>query len=178
MKINASLKKRNKQEIVPVIGADDTLYFVFEPTGNLDEYEQLLKKQEKPTKIVKTVGGKEEKIEANKVSSEERAQQYLSFLVVQSLAHIYRLVVAEIKDENGVVGTESQQEEIDFTWETIDLNDLATYPNYEKELYELGVMPYEIRLLIEAALAANSVDEQAVEDARATFLASQHHENK
>lgn len=60
----------------------------------------------------------------------------------------------------------------DLEWETVDMSNTATWPNYEKELKE-NFCDIEVQRIIMAVMNANSLNEEKLEQARADFLASQ-----
>lgn len=55
-------------------------------------------------------------------------------------------------------------------WETVDLNVPSTWKNWEKELADAGFSQIEINRITVCILQANSLDEEKLEAARASFL--------
>lgn len=58
-------------------------------------------------------------------------------------------------------------------WDTVDLKDPATWENYSTELREAGFTPVQVKKLIEEVYLLQAIDEDRVEEARKSFLATQ-----
>jgi hypothetical protein len=58
-------------------------------------------------------------------------------------------------------------------WETLDIADPSTWENYRKELESSGFSEREMIRIFNACMAANSLDEMKVEEARQRFLLSE-----
>ncbi len=73
---------------------------------------------------------------------------------------------------------QSLAESKDLEWETVDLQDPATFNNYWDELAEGGFNEMERLLIRNLALKANSVDADKMEEARERFLREQQGDNR
>ena len=60
----------------------------------------------------------------------------------------------------------------DIEWETIDMTKPDTYKNFETELVSAQFLPAEINAIRSAVSKVNALDEQQLEAARKSFLAS------
>jgi len=60
-----------------------------------------------------------------------------------------------------------------LTWDTIKMEDISTWGNYDKELKESGLSATEVNKIVSAVLIANSLDDTKYKEARERFLASQ-----
>lgn len=58
----------------------------------------------------------------------------------------------------------------DIEWETVNMDNPATWGNWEKELADAGFSQVEINRITVCILQANSLDEEKLEKARASFL--------
>lgn len=58
----------------------------------------------------------------------------------------------------------------ELVFETVNLNDPNTWPNYQKEFKEAGFTDYELSYLIKRVIQANALSEEKLEDARKAFL--------
>jgi hypothetical protein len=58
-------------------------------------------------------------------------------------------------------------------WETVDMDKPTTWPKWVDELQENGLSEVEVGRIINAVLAANSLDEKKIEEARKSFLHGQ-----
>ena len=58
----------------------------------------------------------------------------------------------------------------DIEWETVEIEKPATWENWEKELKEAGLSVIEVNRVTVAIMRANSLDEEMLVRARATFL--------
>jgi len=61
----------------------------------------------------------------------------------------------------------------DLEWETVKLDDHTTWDKYTKELRESGLSDIEISRLVNGVMRANSLSEDAVEEARNRLLVSE-----
>lgn len=58
-------------------------------------------------------------------------------------------------------------------WETIKLEDSSSWLNWEQELKDAGLSETECNRVVAAVMAANSLDEDAIKEAREAFLRGQ-----
>jgi hypothetical protein len=58
-------------------------------------------------------------------------------------------------------------------WETVDIDDPGTWLNWDVELKAAGISDVEGQRIINLVMAANSLDEKKVEEARQAFLLGQ-----
>ncbi len=58
-------------------------------------------------------------------------------------------------------------------WENIKLEDSSSWLNWEEELKEAGLSETECNRVVAAVMAANSLDEDAIKEAREAFLRGQ-----
>lgn len=58
----------------------------------------------------------------------------------------------------------------EIEWQTVNMDDPTTWANWEKELLTSGFSPIEINRVTMCVMQANSLDEDKLEAARASFL--------
>lgn len=63
--------------------------------------------------------------------------------------------------------------ETGLEWETVKMDDPETYVNWDKELKDAGFNDAELTRLITAIMKVNALDENLIEEARASFLTTQ-----
>lgn len=63
-------------------------------------------------------------------------------------------------------------------WETVDMGNPKTWPNWEKELRKAGFSDFEISRITMCAMQANSLDETKLREAREVFLRGQEEADK
>ena len=63
-------------------------------------------------------------------------------------------------------------------WDTIKMDDPETWGNYRQELQDAGLTFMEITRIITTVMAANSLDETKLEEARKRFLAAREEETQ
>lgn len=61
----------------------------------------------------------------------------------------------------------------DIEWETVNIDDPSTWANWRKEMGDNGLSEVEINRIINCVLAANSLDEDKIKEAREAFLRGQ-----
>ncbi len=61
----------------------------------------------------------------------------------------------------------------DMEWDTVDIDDRKTWLNYIDDFSAAGLSAIEIGRVVQTALQANSLDEDKVDEARASFLRGQ-----
>jgi len=61
----------------------------------------------------------------------------------------------------------------DIEWETVDIDKPATWDKWGDELMDAGLTEVEVNRIVNAVLAANSLDEEKIKQARERFLRGQ-----
>lgn len=61
----------------------------------------------------------------------------------------------------------------EFEWETVNIDDAGTWLNWSKEFQDAGFTVSEINIIQFGVAAANSLNQDKLDEARARFLASQ-----
>lgn len=128
----------------------------FQAILDFDELDKLVKEPEVPQRRVP--GGK---VEAN--------PNDLEYIAAMSKFHNDRLNYIVLK---------SLEMNPDLQWEKVKLNDPNTWDLWKQEMREAGLTPQEISSVQLAALRANTVDGEKVEQARKRFLAGKADESK
>jgi len=85
----------------------------------------------------------------------------------------YRAQVASRGEKNFAYMVLRSIEPSDIEWETVDLNDHNTWTNWVDELQDAGLSEVETNRIVNAALVANSLDEDKLREARERFLRGQ-----
>ena len=168
MKFNGQPLTTSSEVIVPIIRSDGNLFFVVRAVEDPDEFNKLMLPKNVPTEQVPGQEPKPMMTDAYKNLINNSYSLYTSFYVVRSLARIGK--IKEVKDPET---NEKKQVKVyeNVIWETIDFEDIQTYPNWEKELIESGLTAGECRRLHNAAMEANSLTDAGVDRAREDFLA-------
>jgi hypothetical protein len=151
MKLHGQVLDIPNVKIIPIIRDTGTIYLSTAPVKSFDEFLKVCPIPEPP---MRELPGGEMKpmVESKeyKAALEERNRQMLHYMIIKSL---------EATDG--------------LTWDTVDLNDPSTYKNYADELMSAGFTAIEITRIVNAVMQTNSLDEDAIDHARADFLASQ-----
>jgi hypothetical protein len=58
-------------------------------------------------------------------------------------------------------------------WEIVKLEDASTWPKWEQELQDAGLSETECNRVVATVMAANSLDEEKIKEAREAFLRGQ-----
>ncbi len=149
MKLNGQkIVSKNIEVVVLPRGTGDNLIFKAQAVVDYTEFDKLCPRPSPPTKMKR--GG--EKIEDIHDPKFKRAildygRKRAAWIVLKSL---------EITP-----GLE---------WETVDLSNPDTWPNYEEELRQSGLAEMEMVRILNAVAAANALDDAKIEEARRNFL--------
>lgn len=145
--------KRPGVHIEPVVlpRPDGDLVFQIKAIDSFDEFERLCPYPKPPAKVLPN----------NERVEDTNDPSYLKKCESWGIKRIAYIVIKGLLD-----GTP------DLEWETVNLSDNMTWPNFRQELRDSGLSDIEINRLVNGALVANSLSERAVEEARKRFLAS------
>lgn len=151
MKLHGEILDIPNVKIIPIIRDTGTIYLKAAPVRSFDEFLQVCPIPEPPMRELPG-GEKKPMVEAKeyKAALAERNRQMLHYMIIKSLE-----------------ATETLE------WETVDLNDPSTYKNYADELMKAGFTAIEVTRIVNAVMATNSLDEEAIDKARESFLAGQ-----
>lgn len=152
MKINGrKIEGPNIETIVIPRGNGEPI--VFKAQAILD-YSEFEKQVPEPTPAIKILRGGRRVKDTDSVSYKEAVKKYgelrVAWIVLESLK-----------------ATE------DLEWEKVDYDDPSTWHLFEEELKESGFSTVEIYRIMEGAMDANCLNEQKLNEARTSFLASQ-----
>jgi hypothetical protein len=140
----------NVETLVIPRGEDEPIVFKAQAVLDYDPIEKLLPLPAPPVKIMR--GGKKVKdteAQSYKEAQQTYAERRLAWIILQSLAATPEL-----------------------EWETVDMDNPETWPNFEDELRAAGFSAVEINRIIQVCMQANCLDESKLEQARKDFLAS------
>ncbi len=140
----------NTETIVIPRGDRDPIVFIAKAVLDWDEFDRLCPVPKAP--IIMRKGG-EKFANLEDPAYKERASTYGE----------KRLIWLCLKSLEGTP---------DLEWETIDMGKPDTYLNFDKELKEAGFSQVEIGRIRNGVFVANCLDEEKLEEARASFLAS------
>jgi hypothetical protein len=148
MKYKGKKVKGKNVEIIPIPRPDEDLIFIAEAVPGWEAFEKLCPEPE-PPQILRPGGIKENDVNdpTFKKRAVEHAELRTHWLVLMSL-----------------------QATPDLEWETVDMNDPATWNNYEKELKEAEFTPLELGRIVRGVMRANALDDDMIEAARQGFL--------
>lgn len=131
-------------------GTGDPIVFRAQAIMDYSTFDKLVPEPKPPVKIMR--GGKRVKdtdAPSFKQAQEEFATRRIAWMVIESLK-----------------ATEGLE------WEKIDYDDPTTWHLFEDELRESGFSHIEVQRIIQGVFAANCLDEEKLEAARESFLAS------
>jgi hypothetical protein len=143
-------------EIIPIPRPDGDVIFIAEAVTDWDEFEKIVPEPEVPM-ILKPGGIKIE---------QTNDKNYLKKIEEHNLLRTTWIVL------------KSLQATSELEWETVNMKDPKTWTNYERELKESGFSPIEIGRIIKGVMAANALDEDMIDAAKADFLAIREEKGK
>lgn len=158
MKLNGIVPKLEREIVIPILSDTVSLYFIAKPVATYEAFEALC-----PMPKARMGGepGKERPLtEASdyKEAMKKHGQLFAEWVNVTTLVE--------------VAGSDGKREKID--WETVDLEQIDTYPNWRIELKENnGLSESDVRRIELEILRCNSMDEALIEKAKEDFLAMQ-----
>ena len=114
-----------------------------------EEFEKRLPEPTPPNVRTKDGSKPDYKVENYKQALALRDTQRFNFLVIKSL------------------------EPSEIEWEEVDMDVPSTWSKWSKELIEAGLSEIEVNRIANAVMAANSLDEEKIEEARKSFLRGQ-----
>lgn len=156
MKLNGIVPKIQREVIIPILSDTVKFFFIALPISSYDEFD-LLCPMPKPR--MGGEPGKEKPL--TDTSDYKEAMAHHSMLFTE---WIYVKSLAEAADEEG------NREPVE--WQTVDRDDIETYPNWRKELKENnGLSEGDIRRIELEVLKCNSMDDALIEKAKDDFLA-------
>lgn len=168
MKIGNVEKLSPREEVAPIAReGKSTLFFHFKSSISPEKTRELAVaalREQQGSGIVRP-GGKVDEIE---IDPDKRLELIMAINFIKSLDAVYT-VEQKMEDEGEFVDVRIEQP---LTWETVDLDDYLTYPNFNKELESFGLAAGEIGFLTMKAAQVNMIDDEMVREARADFLAS------
>jgi hypothetical protein len=136
--------------VLPRANADD-LVFKAQAVLDMESFDTLFPRPEPPTIIKPGLGSVPDFKDKNYLESlEKRSYAHTDYMILKSLEATPNL-----------------------KWETVDLNDPATYGNWRKEAKEAGLVDVEINRIIMGVMEANALNEKVIDEARKRFLATQ-----
>lgn len=149
MKLHGQVLDIPNVKVIPILRDTGNIILKAAPVKSFDEFLKVCPIPEPP---MRQIPGGEMKpmVESKeyKEALEERNRQMLHYMIVKSLS---------VNDE--------------LEWETVDLNDPSTYKNYASEMETAGFTAIEVTRIVNAVMATNSLDEDAIDHARQQFLA-------
>lgn len=149
MKLKGQKIQSANEELIVLPRGDDAIVLKAQAILSFDEFEKLCPEPEMAKKTMmsgKQVDNPHDK--AYKDAVEDHNKKYLAYLVIKSLE-----------------ATE------DLEWEVVDLQNPDTWLSYEKELRDSGFSETEMSRILKGVLAANSLDEGKIAEAKERFLA-------
>jgi len=172
MKLNGIKLKSVNKKVIPIVReGDGTLYFQAYALNSYDEFNSLLPTE--PTQIVAgTVGKKDVEEVIDEKVVQDRMSLFYQYIVIASLLEVVqtKVVKDKLNPQLGIWSYKTVEHCTKIEWETVELNKPETWANWEKELLDAGLSPMEVRRIYRNVLEANSLSEQAVEEALENFL--------
>jgi len=156
MKLNGIVPKVEREVVIPILSDTVSLYFIAKPIASYDPFEALCPMPK--ARIGGEPGKERPMVETSdyKEAMRKHGQLFAEWVNVTTLAE--------------VAGSDGKREAID--WETVDLEQIETYPNWRVELKENnGLSESDIRRIELEVLRCNSMDEALIEKAKEDFLA-------
>lgn len=142
----------NEETIIIPRGNGEDFIFKAKAVLNYDEFEAAVKKPVPPTRMMAGEKTHSPLLTDPKYLAEIKKynRMRLSWLMIKSL-----------------------QATEDLVWETVDINTPETWNNYERELIDSGFSHIELSRITRGVMIANSLDQDTIDAARASFLAMQ-----
>lgn len=137
--------------VIPRSGPDGNIVLKARAVLDMEEFNAMCPTP-KPARIRKKDGTSYDDVKDVKYTKaiDEYASRRTAYLVIKSLE-----------------ATE------DLEWDTVQMGDPSTWGNYLEELKGSGFSEIEVNRIVMAVMRANCLDEQRLEEARASFLAGQ-----
>jgi hypothetical protein len=151
MKINGKVYNTPNVEYIVIPRPDGDIIFQAQAILDMDEFDKLCPRPVAPMGMVP--GGKPQpdtSDQSYKLSVADYGERRFNFIIVYSLR-----------------ATEGLE------WDSVSLIDPSSWGNFKKDLKAACFVDREIQMVIEGCLAANSLSETRVEEARSRFLALQ-----
>jgi len=149
MKIGGRVVSGVNEEILVLPRGDSPLVIRARAVLDLDEFDKICPEPKPPGKLTKD-GWIPQVDDVNyKQTMAQQTEKRIAYLVIRSL------------------------EPSDIEWETVKLDDPRTWLNYTKDFKNAGLSTVEINRIVQCVMAANSLDENKLEEARKVFLLGQ-----
>jgi hypothetical protein len=150
MRIKGKKPGLNVETLIIPRGEDEPIVFTAKAVLDNTQFERLVKEPNPPV-IVKRTGERVEDLKDPKYlkALEDFSEKQTAFLVLKSL-----------EDTEGL------------EWETVNMGDPSTWPNFRTELKEAGFSNVEIGRIVNAVATANCLNESRLKEARDNFLAT------
>jgi hypothetical protein len=151
MKIKGKDIEKPAEQVVVFPRQNEDIIFKAKPVTNYEDFDKLCPTPQ-PESIMKPGGVISEDIESPKYKKamDDWATKKMHWMVLKSL---------EATD--------------DLEWDTVDMSDPETYENYMKELEEAGITGVEANKLMEIIQDACGLNQDKIDEATRTFLATQ-----
>jgi hypothetical protein len=150
MKINGQeLNGPNVEVVVLPRGDGNNIVLHCRALPDFEEFEVLCPSPKAPMMLVKNQQVPDFKDKTYREIMERRDEQRIAFMVLKSL------------------------EETNIEWDTVDMDDPATWTNYVKDFKAAGLNEVEINRIVVGVMQANALDERKLEQARAVFQLGQ-----
>lgn len=151
MKIKGVTLEAPNIKVIPIVRDSGNIYLKAAALESFDEFEKIVPLPEPP---MRQYPGKPP------VPNFE-SPEFKKALAGRQKAMVDYMVIKSLLATDGL------------EWDTVDLANPDTWGNYVAELMASGFSAFEVTRIIQAVHAANSLDEDAIEKARESFLAGQ-----
>lgn len=148
MKLAGKKIKGRNRVIIPIPRPDGNLIFIAEAVPGYEVFEKMVKEPKAPAK---------QKPDKSMVY-DYNDTGYIIQLGVYNKRRIAWLILESLKSTP------------DLEWETVNMNDPATWENWEKELKAADLNQFEVNRILNGVFEANCLNEGLVQAARESFL--------
>lgn len=128
---------------------DGDLVFIARSVSVNEEFEKIVPEPTPPGVRTKDGFQRDYKDKSYHQQIEAREEKRMAFMVLKSI------------------------EGSDIEWDKVDMDKPETWVGWDKEMHEAGLSEYETNRIVNTVMAANSLDEEKIKAARASFLRGQ-----
>lgn len=134
------------EELLVLPRGEDQVIFKARAVPDMDEFDKICPEPKPPGRLTKDGFVPNDKDENYKKMQEHYGDQRLAYMCIRSL------------------------EPSEIEWDKVDITNPKTWRGWKTELKEAGITGIETNRIIQTVMRANSLDEDKLDEARATFV--------
>jgi hypothetical protein len=150
MKLHGEILELTNIRIVPIIRENKTIFLKVAPISSFEDFLKVCPMPVPPTRDLPGKGP----------TPFLEAKEYKAQMAARNAQMLEYMIIKSLDATDGL------------TWDTVDLSNPDTYKNYDAELRAAGFTQIEITRIVSAVMGVNSLDEEAIDRARESFLAT------